>query len=90
MQFQTNTKPVPVKQVSEEIQAEIRIGRVGQRETAYREAREIPSWPRKNLNARSRTCNVGTIGHVDHGKTTLTAAITKQFWRSTGGAEPSV
>ena len=22
--------------------------------------------------------NVGTIGHVDHGKTTLTAAITKQ------------
>jgi len=21
-------------------------------------------------------CNVGTIGHVDHGKTTLTAAIT--------------
>jgi elongation factor Tu len=24
-------------------------------------------------------CNVGTIGHVDHGKTTLTAAITKYF-----------
>ena len=24
-------------------------------------------------------CNIGTIGHVDHGKTTLTAAITKQF-----------
>jgi elongation factor Tu len=23
--------------------------------------------------------NVGTIGHVDHGKTTLTAAITKYF-----------
>ena len=23
-------------------------------------------------------CNIGTIGHVDHGKTTLTAAITKQ------------
>ena len=22
-------------------------------------------------------CNVGTIGHVDHGKTTLTAAMTK-------------
>ena len=22
-------------------------------------------------------CNIGTIGHVDHGKTTLTAAITK-------------
>jgi len=24
-------------------------------------------------------CNVGTIGHVDHGKTTLTAAITGEF-----------
>ena len=22
-------------------------------------------------------CNIGTIGHIDHGKTTLTAAITK-------------
>ena len=26
--------------------------------------------------------NVGTIGHVDHGKTTLTAAITKVLARS--------
>jgi translation elongation factor EF-Tu-like GTPase len=24
-------------------------------------------------------CNIGTIGHVDHGKTTLTAAITKRM-----------
>ncbi|MCH8168501.1 MAG: elongation factor Tu, partial [Proteobacteria bacterium] len=23
--------------------------------------------------------NVGTIGHVDHGKTTLTAALTRQY-----------
>ena len=30
--------------------------------------------------------NVGTIGHVDHGKTTLTAAITKVLAKS-GGAE---
>ncbi len=30
-------------------------------------------------------CNVGTIGHVDHGKTTLTAAITKVL-SETGGA----
>jgi len=29
--------------------------------------------------------NVGTIGHVDHGKTTLTAAITKRLAES-GGA----
>ena len=31
-------------------------------------------------------CNVGTIGHVDHGKTTLTAAITKVL-ADAGGAE---
>ena len=30
-------------------------------------------------------CNVGTIGHVDHGKTSLTAAITKVL-AETGGA----
>jgi len=30
-------------------------------------------------------CNIGTIGHVDHGKTTLTAAITKVL-AETGGA----
>jgi len=30
--------------------------------------------------------NVGTIGHVDHGKTTLTAAITMVMSRLTGGA----
>ena len=31
-------------------------------------------------------CNIGTIGHVDHGKTTLTAAITKVL-AETGGAQ---
>jgi elongation factor Tu len=31
-------------------------------------------------------CNIGTIGHVDHGKTTLTAAITKILAES-GGAQ---
>jgi len=31
-------------------------------------------------------CNIGTIGHVDHGKTTLTAAITRVLSES-GGAE---
>jgi len=30
-------------------------------------------------------CNIGTVGHVDHGKTTLTAAITKTL-AATGGA----
>ena len=31
--------------------------------------------------------NVGTIGHVDHGKTTLTAALTKVCFELWGGAE---
>jgi elongation factor Tu len=31
-------------------------------------------------------CNIGTIGHVDHGKTSLTAAITK-ILAETGGAK---
>ena len=39
-------------------------------------------------------CNVGTIGHVDHGKTTLTAALTKvshdRGWTSTAIAYDEV
>ncbi|PSQ93437.1 MAG: elongation factor Tu, partial [Bacteroidetes bacterium SW_4_67_19] len=30
--------------------------------------------------------NIGTIGHVDHGKTTLTAAITKVLAEEVGGS----
>jgi len=30
-------------------------------------------------------CNIGTIGHVDHGKTTLTAAITMALAKASGG-----
>ena len=29
--------------------------------------------------------NIGTIGHVDHGKTTLTAAITTVLAKASGG-----
>ena len=32
-------------------------------------------------------CNIGTIGHVDHGKTTLTAAITKVLAERVEGNE---
>jgi len=34
-------------------------------------------------------CNVGTIGHIDHGKTTLTAAITKVLAEAGGGEAKS-
>ncbi len=33
--------------------------------------------PKPDLTRKKKHANIGTIGHVDHGKTTLTAAITK-------------
>src|SRR5246127_3145281 len=33
-------------------------------------------------------CNIGTIGHVDHGKTSLTAAITKVLAKAGGAPFP--
>ena len=41
---------------------------------------------KKKFERTKPHCNVGTIGHVDHGKTTLTAAITKTLGEL-GGAE---
>ena len=40
---------------------------------------------KEKFNRNKPHCNVGTIGHVDHGKTSLTAAITKVL-AETGGA----
>ena len=40
---------------------------------------------KEKFNRDKPHCNVGTIGHVDHGKTSLTAAITK-ILAETGGA----
>src|SRR6187397_1784766 len=37
---------------------------------------------REKFNRNKPHVNVGTIGHVDHGKTTLTAAITKVLART--------
>ena len=41
--------------------------------------------PRQNLSGSKPHVNVGTIGHVDHGKTTLTAALTKVMAEKHGG-----
>ena len=41
---------------------------------------------KENFVRNKPHCNIGTIGHVDHGKTTLTAAITK-ILSEAGGAE---
>lgn len=52
--------------------------------------------PRWNITSRlfsqkaedfELVCNVGTIGHVDHGKTTLTAAITKVLSTDSGNCK---
>jgi translation elongation factor EF-Tu-like GTPase len=40
---------------------------------------------KEKFNRSKPHCNIGTIGHVDHGKTTLTAAITMTLAK-TGGA----
>src|SRR3989441_12232006 len=55
-------------------------------------ARELDTAGRRGMSRPKfeRTkphCNVGTIGHVDHGKTTLTAAIT-QTLAGIGGTKP--
>ena len=44
---------------------------------------------KKKFERTKPHCNIGTIGHVDHGKTTLTAAITRVLSQegSSGGAE---
>ena len=41
---------------------------------------------KEKFNRNKPHCNIGTIGHVDHGKTTLTAAITKVLAEA-GGAK---
>ena len=40
---------------------------------------------KEKFNRNKPHCNIGTIGHVDHGKTSLTAAITKVLAKA-GGA----
>ena len=51
--------------------------------------KEIPlsavKTPKEKFNRSKPHCNIGTIGHVDHGKTTLTAAITTVLSKKFGG-----
>jgi elongation factor Tu len=48
--------------------------------------RSIFSMAKEKFERNKPHCNIGTIGHVDHGKTTLTAAITKVLAEA-GGAD---
>ena len=47
--------------------------------------RRKSQWLKRNLNVTKPHVNVGTIGHVDHGKTTLTAALTRVCAEVLGG-----
>jgi elongation factor Tu len=53
--------------------------------TGYCSLSEISQWQKVSSSARKPHVNVGTIGHVDHGKTTLTAAITTVLSAKFGG-----
>mgnify|MGYP000527753120 FL=1 len=46
---------------------------------------ELGEMAKEKFERTKPHCNVGTIGHVDHGKTTLTAAITKVLAEASGG-----
>ncbi len=49
---------------------------------------DFKQWQKAKFERTKPHCNIGTIGHVDHGKTTLTAAITKRlFMRDFGTGE---
>ncbi|KAG6545236.1 hypothetical protein Mapa_013348 [Marchantia paleacea] len=61
----------------------------GERRPSERRGCGVSFWARRHMATFIRTkphLNIGTIGHVDHGKTTLTAAITKVL-SETGGAK---
>ena len=63
---------------------EIRLNLLSFSEHRKRTGTESPMAKAK-FERKKPHCNVGTIGHVDHGKTSLTAAITKVL-AETGGA----
>ena len=44
---------------------------------------------KEKFNRNKPHCNIGTIGHVDHGKTTLTAAITMVLAKAGGATAKS-
>ena len=46
---------------------------------------DLKTMAKEKFSRNKPHCNIGTIGHVDHGKTSLTAAITKVL-AETGGA----
>ena len=63
-----------------------RLGRGESKIAALALKRRKRNYGQRKFERRKPHINVGTIGHVDHGKTTLTAAITKVMALKQGGA----
>ena len=75
------------EQVPANIASEI-IEKIGTRRRLASESKATkrsPAMAKEKFERTKPHCNIGTIGHVDHGKTSLTAAITKVL-AETGGA----
>jgi elongation factor G len=71
-----------VDRMKREFKVEANIGQpqVAYRETITKTAEvDYTHMAKEKFERNKPHVNVGTIGHVDHGKTTLTAAITKYF-----------
>ncbi len=60
-------------------------GRSPRQDGLTRDQRRTDEMSKAKFERTKPHCNIGTIGHVDHGKTSLTAAITKVL-AETGGA----
>lgn len=61
-----------------------RLTAVDIRAAQYRRFASAAGGPLSSAGTKPH-CNVGTIGHIDHGKTTLTAAITRVLAADGGG-----
>ena len=54
----------------------MRVGRGSERTESSSPLQEVIIMAKEKFERNKPHINIGTIGHVDHGKTTLTAAIT--------------
>ncbi|CAL4181441.1 unnamed protein product, partial [Meganyctiphanes norvegica] len=63
---------------SHQFQKHLSLARLTQLQRGLPALIQLRGYAEKKVFQRDKPhCNIGTIGHVDHGKTTLTAAITK-------------
>jgi len=65
----------------------VRKMRFGEKKTSFNNLRRTLIMAKAKFERTKPHCNIGTIGHVDHGKTTLTAAITKVLAERVAGNE---